>query len=75
MQCSHRVLEPAVVCGRIDKACKTELSDIPQTLEPWVLNEIKYQVARDAYEAINRIVDQLSFVGTVSHSAEFEIQK
>lgn len=61
------MLESAVVCSRVDEACQAKLPYIPQSLEPRILNEIKNKIARNVYESINRVVDNLSFVRPVSH--------
>jgi hypothetical protein len=61
------VLKPAVIRSGVDKACKSKLLDVPQSLEPGMLNDIVNQIARQAYESIHRIVYYLSFVDNVYH--------
>jgi hypothetical protein len=61
------MLEPAMIGSGINKACKTKLFNIPQSLEPGVLDNIVNQIARYAYKSINRIIDYFSFICLVDH--------
>jgi hypothetical protein len=65
------MLEPAVICSGIYKACEAELLDVPQPLKPLMFNKIKDEIARDAYESIDRIVDDLPLIRTVSHPLKY----
>jgi hypothetical protein len=62
-------------CPGIDITCKAKLPDIPQPLKPGMFNEVKHKIARDAYKAVNRIVNDLSFICQINHSPEFDLQK
>jgi predicted ATPase len=61
------MLEPAVVCTGINKAGKSQLLDIPQTLKPLMFNKIIDEIARNAYKSIDRIIDNLSFIRDILH--------
>jgi hypothetical protein len=74
MQGAKAMLEPAVGCTRINKACKPELFYISQPLKPWVFNNIIYQIPRDANEPINRIIYDFSFVSFVHHPKFAKLQ-
>jgi hypothetical protein len=67
MQGTKAVLEPAVICTGINKACQSKLFYISQALKPGVFNNIKYQIARYANKSIYRIIDNLSFISFVCH--------
>jgi hypothetical protein len=61
------VLEPAVICARVNEARQAKLLNVPQPLEPGMLNDIVNQFARQTNESIHRIVDYLSFIDNVCH--------
>src|SRR5512143_942878 len=67
VQCAKAMLKPAVIRSRINKACQSELFDVPQPLKPWMFNNIEYGIPRYAYETINRIVNDLTLVCLVDH--------
>jgi hypothetical protein len=48
---------------RINEACKPELLDVAEPLEPGMLNYIKDEIARDTYKSVDRIIDYLALVG------------
>ena len=75
MKGAKAVLKTAVGCPGIDITCKAKLPDIPKPLKPGMLNEVKHKIARDAYKAVNRIVNDLSFICQINHSPEFDLQK
>jgi hypothetical protein len=64
-----------VGCSRVNEACKSKLPDIPEPLKPGMFNEVKYKIARDTDEAVNWIVNDLSFICQISHFPEFDLQK
>ena len=64
---TQTMLEPAVICSRINKACKSQLPYIPEALNPWVLNDIINKIARNAYETVYRIIYDLSFICQICH--------
>ncbi len=40
VQSTQTMLEPAVICSRVNKACKAKLPYIPEALNPWVLYDV-----------------------------------
>ncbi len=64
------MLKPAVRRPGIDKACKTQLLYIPQTLEPGVLNDIIDKIPGDADKSVNRIVYYLFGIGIPGQSSK-----
>ena len=44
---------------------ETYLADTPETLEPWVLHQIKQKIVRDVNKPVNRVVYDFLFI----HSA------
>ena len=67
MQCTQAMLKPAVDCPRVNEACKPELPDVAEPLEPGMLNDIKDEIARNVYKSVDRIIDYLSLVGDKCH--------
>jgi hypothetical protein len=62
------MLEPAVICPGINETCKAKLLDISKPLKPLMFNKIEDEITGNAYEPIDRVVDNLSFICTVRHS-------
>ena len=75
MQCPETMLKTGVIRSRINKVRKTQLLNISKPLVPWMLNQVKYKIARDAYKSINRIIDNLSLVNLISQLEIFNLQK
>jgi hypothetical protein len=69
------VLKTSVGCPWVDKARKAKLPDIPEPLKPGMFNEVKDKITRDTDEAVNWIVNDLSFICQISHFPEFDLQK
>jgi hypothetical protein len=61
------MLKPAVIRTRVNKTCKTKLFNVSQPLKPWMLNQVENEISRDAYESIDRIIDDLSLICFVTH--------
>jgi hypothetical protein len=68
VQGSKAMLKPAVIGSGVNEACQSKLLYISQTLKPGMLNNIKYQIARQADKSVNRIIYNFPFVGFVCHS-------
>jgi hypothetical protein len=75
MQNTQTMLKPAVVGSGIDKTCQSQLLYIPQPLKPWMFDEVKYKIARDADKTINRIVNYFPFICQINHLKNFNVQK
>jgi len=56
------MLKPAVDGPRINEACKPELPDVAEPLEPGMLNDVKDEIARNVNKSVDRIIDYLSLV-------------
>jgi hypothetical protein len=74
MQCSKGMLKPAVSGSGIDKTCQAQLFDIPQSLKPGMLNQVKYKIPGDAYETINRVINYFSLISQIDHLGNFRLQ-
>jgi hypothetical protein len=67
MHGTQAVLKSAVIRSRIYKAGKAKLFNVPKSLKPWMLNDVEYEIARDAYESIDRIINDLSLICFMNH--------
>ena len=75
MQRSEAMLKSGVICSRINEVSYTKLFDISQPLEPGMFNEVKYKIARDAYESINRVINNFAFINQICQLGNFNLQK
>jgi hypothetical protein len=75
VQRAEAMLKARMISSRINEVCYAKLFDIPKPLEPWMLNEVKYEITRDAYKTINRIVNNFSLVNQVTQLGNFTLQK
>jgi hypothetical protein len=73
MQCTQAMLEAGMICSGIYEAGKTELLNVPQPLKPLMFNKIEDKIARDAYESVNRVVNDLPFVCAVGHPKNIRV--
>jgi hypothetical protein len=55
---AKRVLEPGMVCTRVDKVRKTELLDIPETLQQGCIEQRKGKIL-NLYVPVHRVLDDL----------------
>jgi hypothetical protein len=67
MKRANGMLKPAVVGTRIYEACKAQLLDVTQALEPWMLDDVVNKISGYIYESVNRIIDNLPLVNRISH--------
>ena len=65
MESTQRMLEPGVLCPRVNHRSHTELLDAREALEQAVLHDIEQQAARNAYEPEYRVVDYFEVVHCV----------
>lgn len=56
------VIESGVNRTGIDQIGQAELSDAPQSLKKWVLNDIKYERGVYSNKPVNRVLDDLFFI-------------
>jgi hypothetical protein len=56
------MLKPGVVCTGINQVRHAQLLDMPQSLKVGVRYNIEDQLAFDADETVNRIVNDLLFI-------------
>jgi hypothetical protein len=68
------MLKPAVVGSGINKTCKAELLDVAKTLKPLVPYNVIYQIVRDTYKSINRIIYNFPLICNKCHPEIFSLQ-
>jgi len=56
------VLKAGMESARVDKVGKSELLDVPQTLEVRMRNNIEDQLTFDVNKAVERIINDFLFV-------------
>jgi len=62
VHCAQRMMETGMQRPRINQVGHTQLFNITQSLEIWVLNQIKYQFGWDTDKTVNRVVNDLLFI-------------
>jgi hypothetical protein len=56
------MLKPGMKRTGIDQVCQAKLLDVPQSLKPWMRNDIEDQFTLNMYEPIDRVIDNFLFV-------------
>jgi len=67
MKCTKGMLKTAVCGSGVDKTCQAELFNVPQSLKPWMGDNIENYVARDSDKSVNRIVNNFSLIYKINH--------
>jgi len=69
------MLKTGMICSGINKVSNAKLFDISQPLEPVMFNEVKYKIARDANESINRVINNFALINQICQMRNFNLQK
>lgn len=60
---AQRMLETGMSCTRIDHIGHAQLTDMPESLEPRMTDDLEDQRIVNGYETVKRVVDDLAFHG------------